>query len=173
MFVEILKLMLGRYSEDEIWSRFMFELVIWLQEVTFARWTQPSGPLCLWQCFFLKFRLLGIYDNMHDKSIENFMSRVATLMNKLSPIGTLLQKPLKVLCLSMILKYEVGILIFKCPMKQNLFKYSFESSWKILSELQLLEISAWRVSLSSLTALGSQNIESWFCSHWKSFFLSL
>ena len=39
--VEILKLMLGRDSEDEIWSRFVFELVIW---------TQSSGPLCLWQC---------------------------------------------------------------------------------------------------------------------------
>ena len=25
--------------------------VIWPQEVTLARWTQPSGPLCLWQCF--------------------------------------------------------------------------------------------------------------------------
>ena len=34
--------MLSRDSEDEIWSRFAFELVIW---------TQPSGPLCLWQCF--------------------------------------------------------------------------------------------------------------------------
>ena len=29
---------------------FVFELVIWPQEVTLARWTQPSGPLCLWQC---------------------------------------------------------------------------------------------------------------------------
>ena len=36
------KLMLGRDSEDENWSRFVFELVIW---------TQPWGPLCLWQCF--------------------------------------------------------------------------------------------------------------------------
>ena len=40
-------LMLSQDSEDEMWSRFMFEL----QEVTLARWTQPSGPLCLWQCF--------------------------------------------------------------------------------------------------------------------------
>ena len=40
--VEILKLMLGWDSADEIWSRFMFQLVMW---------TQPSGPLCLWQCF--------------------------------------------------------------------------------------------------------------------------
>ena len=40
--VKILKLMLGRDSEDEIWSRFVFEFVIW---------TQPSGPLCLWHCF--------------------------------------------------------------------------------------------------------------------------
>ena len=36
------KSMLGQDSEDEIWSRFVFELVIW---------TQPSGPLCLWQRF--------------------------------------------------------------------------------------------------------------------------
>ena len=42
--------MLSRDSEDEIWSRFVFELVIWPQEVTLVRWTQPSGPLCLWQC---------------------------------------------------------------------------------------------------------------------------
>ena len=41
--VEILKLMLGRDSEDEIRSRFVFELVIR---------TQPSGPLCLWQCLY-------------------------------------------------------------------------------------------------------------------------
>ena len=32
-------------SEDEIWSRFVFELV-W----TLVNWTQPSPPLCLWQC---------------------------------------------------------------------------------------------------------------------------
>ena len=24
--------------------------MIWTQEVTLIRWTQPSGPLCLWQC---------------------------------------------------------------------------------------------------------------------------
>ena len=45
--------MLSRDSEDEMWSRFMFELLIRLQEVTLARWTQPSGPLCLWQCFYI------------------------------------------------------------------------------------------------------------------------
>ena len=35
--------MLGRYSEDEIWSRFVFELLIWPNQVAL-------GPLCLWQC---------------------------------------------------------------------------------------------------------------------------
>ena len=34
--VEILKLMLGRDSEDEIWSRFGFELVIWTQPSALA-----------------------------------------------------------------------------------------------------------------------------------------
>ena len=43
--------MLGRDSEDVILSRFVFELVIWPQEVTLERYIQPSGPLCLWQCF--------------------------------------------------------------------------------------------------------------------------
>ena len=31
------------------------EIVIWLQEVTLARWTQPSGPLCLWHCLINKY----------------------------------------------------------------------------------------------------------------------
>ena len=48
--VEILKLVLGQYSEDEIWSRFVFELVIWPKQVTLVSWTQPSGSLCLWRC---------------------------------------------------------------------------------------------------------------------------
>ena len=50
-------------SEDEIWSRFVFELVIWPQEVTLVRWTQPSGPLCLWQCFSGKTasNVMGVY----------------------------------------------------------------------------------------------------------------
>ena len=47
--------MLSRDSEDEMWSRFMFELLIWPQEVTLARWTQPWGPLCLLQYFSLSF----------------------------------------------------------------------------------------------------------------------
>ena len=46
-----------------MWSGFVFELVIWLQEVTLARWTQPSGPLCLWQCF---------YSNAHTCFLAHF-----------------------------------------------------------------------------------------------------
>ena len=53
MFGWDFSLMLSRDSEDEMWSRFMFELLIWLQEATLARWTQSSGPLCLWQCLFI------------------------------------------------------------------------------------------------------------------------
>ena len=37
----------NRDSENEIWSRFVFELVIW---------AQPSGPLCLWQCFDIELK---------------------------------------------------------------------------------------------------------------------
>ena len=49
-------LMLSRDSEHGMWSRFMFELLIWLQEATLARWTQSSGPLCLWQCFIVTWQ---------------------------------------------------------------------------------------------------------------------
>ena len=52
--------MLNRDSEIEICSRFVnCDLVIWTQEVTLVRWTQSSGPLCLWQCFFLKTNTLS------------------------------------------------------------------------------------------------------------------
>ena len=35
-------------SRHEIWSRFVYELVIW---------TQPSGPLCLWQCLINTYQM--------------------------------------------------------------------------------------------------------------------
>ena len=35
----------------EVQDRFGQELVIWPKEVTLISRTQPSGPLCLWQCF--------------------------------------------------------------------------------------------------------------------------
>ena len=39
-------LTLGGVYEAEVWSVFNFLLMLnW--------WTQPSGPLCLWQCFIL------------------------------------------------------------------------------------------------------------------------
>ena len=57
-----------------MWSRFVFELVIWLQEVTLARWTQPSGPLCLWQCFPQRFAPLLHFSTWNDKkSMENLL----------------------------------------------------------------------------------------------------
>ena len=48
--------MLGQNSE--IRSRFVYELVIW---------TQPSGPLCLWQCLF--------------ENLESFCSKLNKIMN--------------------------------------------------------------------------------------------
>ena len=54
--------MLRRNSEDEMCSRFVLELVIWPQKVTLARWTQPSGPLCLWQCLPWLLPFLAAFD---------------------------------------------------------------------------------------------------------------
>ena len=44
--------MLGRDSSDEIWSRF----VIRPKPITSVSRTQPTGPLCLWQCFLHDFK---------------------------------------------------------------------------------------------------------------------
>ena len=52
-------LIFGWGFEVAAWSRIWrwnlikicWELVIWSKEVTFVSRTQPSGPLCLWQCF--------------------------------------------------------------------------------------------------------------------------
>ena len=35
------------------------ELVIWPKQVTLVSWTQPSGPLCLWQCFTMGYAEIG------------------------------------------------------------------------------------------------------------------
>ena len=70
ILVEILKLMLGRDSEDEIWSRFVFEFVIWPQEVTLVKWTQSSGPLCLWQCLTKSFFWLSFVFCFNRRSIS-------------------------------------------------------------------------------------------------------
>ena len=54
---KILKLKFGHcFAVDascdyEVQDRFGQELVIWPKEVTLISRTQPSGPLCLWQCF--------------------------------------------------------------------------------------------------------------------------
>ena len=75
--VEILKMMLGRKSEDEIWSRFVFELFKWHLQVILVSWTQPSGPLCLWQCFLWaqqqRFHL-QVDLSASDKRVENVIA---------------------------------------------------------------------------------------------------
>ena len=56
--------MLSRDSEDKMWSRF----VIWPQEVTLARWTQPSGPLCLWQCLIIAIDIAVLHQTTRKTS---------------------------------------------------------------------------------------------------------
>ena len=51
--------MLGSDFEVNAWSRFwrwsLIKICVWTcdmtQFFTLERWTQPSGPLCLWQCY--------------------------------------------------------------------------------------------------------------------------
>ena len=44
VFIKILKLMLNRDSKIVICS------ILWTVNCDLVIWTQPSGPLCLWQC---------------------------------------------------------------------------------------------------------------------------
>ena len=69
----------SRDSEDEMRSRFVFELVIWPQEVTLARWTQPSGPLCLWQCFQLSLLIRSFGSIWRDLEAWDIMIHTQNL----------------------------------------------------------------------------------------------
>ena len=59
-------LMFGWDFEENALSRFwrwsLIKICVWTcdmtQLVTLERWTQPSGPLCLWQCLFCILRRL-------------------------------------------------------------------------------------------------------------------
>ena len=90
--VVTLNLVLGRDSED-VWLRFVQELVIWPKElviwpkeVTLVSRTQPSGPLCLWQCFIsslyfnfcFDFYLISIFcvPEVHKGSLSAFLKRM-------------------------------------------------------------------------------------------------
>ena len=44
-------------SWDEIWSRFVRQFTIWPKEVNMVSRTQPSGPLCLWQCLINTYQM--------------------------------------------------------------------------------------------------------------------
>ena len=60
---------------------FVFELVIWPQEVTLARWTQPSGPLRLWQCFLTK--PLAYFERSHESEwLRSHPSLAGVLLDK-------------------------------------------------------------------------------------------
>ena len=76
----------GRDSED-VWSRFVQELVIWPKEVTLVSRTQPSGPLCLWQCFFLaiyrylEYQTYGISNTKHQE--QNIASMLIGVLHEI------------------------------------------------------------------------------------------
>ena len=53
--------------------------MIWSQEVTLVRWTQPSGPLCLWQCFFYRASLGGNWGWKLEQASERTRGNDASL----------------------------------------------------------------------------------------------
>ena len=59
------RLMFSQDFEVDAWSRFwrwnLIKICVWTCNMTLARWTQPSGPLCLWQCFIYKYLYIYIY----------------------------------------------------------------------------------------------------------------
>ena len=38
------------WAQNLLYLIFMVKICVWTCNMTLARWTQPSGPLCLWQC---------------------------------------------------------------------------------------------------------------------------
>ena len=64
-----LKLLLGWDYDDELCSRFFWELMKWPKEVTLVTRTHLSGPLCLRQCFCFNLPRYG-KDSKHPQFIK-------------------------------------------------------------------------------------------------------
>ena len=75
-WVKILNFKLS--GDADVWLRFLVDaesrflrwnsikICVWTCNMTLTRWTQPSGPLCLWQCFiwFLLTILNSVFDDI-------------------------------------------------------------------------------------------------------------
>ena len=70
-----------RYSKDEIWSRVVFELVIWPKQVTRVSWTEPFGsvvPLAMFEackgraCFAVMYLAVGDDNIVRQSPIKEF-----------------------------------------------------------------------------------------------------
>ena len=70
-----------RYSKDEIWSRVVFELVIWPKQVTMVSWTEPFGsvvPLAMFEackgraCFAVMYLAVGDDNIVRQSPIKEF-----------------------------------------------------------------------------------------------------
>ena len=94
--VENLTLMLGRDSQDEIWSRFVFELVIW---------TQPSGPLSLWQCLLKMTSDDAVGKSLWKETVFYKSTCIQTPFKKFTN-GANMQQTYKQLCLAVKLPHE-------------------------------------------------------------------
>ena len=59
-------------KDSKIWLRFVFELVIWLNQVTFISWTQPSGRFALGNVFYTwKNCTKAMFQNLCQQSMNH------------------------------------------------------------------------------------------------------
>ena len=151
--------MLSRDSEDEMWSRLMFELLIWPQEITLARWTQASGPLCLWQCFNIRLPLRTSGGLMCWGNWE--------LILEFGMFCTFAR--IQLLCLEHLLNsyYFCCIRTFHCPRESFAYDRKFLILLSVLSEI--VKLASVEITLLSLHQHFSSLYKIWkgSDSNWK------
>ena len=130
-----LKLMLGWDSEDEICSRFVFEIVIW---------SQPSGPLCLWQCLSFNQSVRELLEAINSRDTETIkMRRINLIIERFLP-------KLRYLCEDS----ESGFLVRrKRPSRQSLYIWQrcfqsccfFHLGW--ITRWSDIKVAAWEFGM--------------------------
>ena len=114
-------LIFGWCFEVAAWSRLWrlnlikisWELVIWPKEVTLVSRTQPSGPLCLWQCLQIDTARTKVRFFRHTKYLQ---LRFPGTVSNLRPVSIFLlkRKLLSVYLGSLCLSVFVSICVSPC-----------------------------------------------------------
>ena len=113
---------------------------VWPQEVTLVRWTQPSGPLCLWQCFPFALWLCTSQSTFRQKTfvlpwnysethVVSNLSISLALLGIIAPWKESKVVPLLHVCVPVVTQTNFKKFLYKLNQNHQLGRPLFEMCW--------------------------------------------